>query len=248
MVGKTDRDVAAPDRGAELRAQEQQLLLTGQSALNVEEHLADNSEGQWFGTSKVPVRDEEGLIIGIAGATRDITLSRKLERDLIDSRNLLSFAMAEMADSLAMFDREGYLIFSNERYGSAFPLTGHVRKDGVHTRHILDEVVRSGEQVNLNGATAEEWIDAVEASLKVGGEEQVNLYDGTWLHLRTRTTESGASMVVVSDVTSIKQAEENLLSLTSELRVLASTDSLTGLMNRRSFDQTLEQETIKTAA
>lgn len=245
MVGKTDFDIATPDRATELLAQEQKLLSTGVPILNLEEHFSQGGEETWFVTSKVPVHDDEGHIIGIAGATRDISQSRKLERDLIDNRNLLSFATAEMADGLAMFNRAGYLQFSNERYRSAFPLTADVRKEGAHIRTILEEVVRTGEQVDLGGLLPNDWIDMVEASLKNGGEEQVHLYDGRWLHLRTRPTESGASMVVVSDVTSLKQSEEKLLSLTSELRVLASTDGLTGLKNRRSFDESLELELKK---
>jgi hypothetical protein len=37
--------------------------------------------------------------------SRDITEHRRLEAELTDSRNLLSYAVSEMSDGLAMFDR-----------------------------------------------------------------------------------------------------------------------------------------------
>jgi diguanylate cyclase (GGDEF)-like protein len=48
--------------------------------------------------------------------------------------------------------------------------------------------------------------------------------------------------VVVSDVTKIKQAERALQSMTDQLKLLATTDGLTGLTNRRAFDDALERE------
>jgi PleD family two-component response regulator len=48
--------------------------------------------------------------------------------------------------------------------------------------------------------------------------------------------------VVVTDVTRIKQAELALHSATDELKELVRTDSLTGLLNRRAFDDAIENE------
>jgi diguanylate cyclase (GGDEF)-like protein len=49
-------------------------------------------------------------------------------------------------------------------------------------------------------------------------------------------------MVVTSDVTTIKEAEATLQVMTDQLKVLATTDGLTGLVNRRGFDQALDRE------
>jgi diguanylate cyclase (GGDEF)-like protein len=102
-------------------------------------------------------------------------------------------------------------------------------------------VVRTKEQV-IPGGHEQEWIDEIAASLKQESEEEVQLYDGRWLLVRTRPTAEGSALVMVSDLTKIKQAEAALRSMTDQLKLLATTDGLTGLTNRRAFDAALENE------
>ncbi|WP_423065260.1 diguanylate cyclase [Devosia sp. CN2-171] len=235
LVGKTDFDLVDQKRADELFEDEQRILRTGTPMIGRKERIVDASgRERWFLTSKVALHNADGEAIGIAGTTRDITEQHKLEVALTDSRNLLNYAVNEMSDGLAMFDRSGHLVYCNERYRGLFPLTADVRRPGAHIRDILTRVVETGEQLNLGDP--EIWVEVVAASLRKHSEEQVNLFNGRWLLVKTRPTDEGAAMVVVSDITSIKKAEGELRSLTSELKVLAETDGLTGLMNRRSFD------------
>ncbi len=247
LVGKTDYDLTDAKRADELFEDEQHILRTGKPIIGRKERIADASgRERWFLTSKVPLHNADGEPIGIAGTTRDITEQHRLEAALTDSRNLLNYAVNEMSDGLAMFDRGGYLVYCNDRYRDLFPLTIEARRPGAHIRDILVRVVETGEQLNLGDP--ETWIQVVAASLRKHSEEQVNLFDGRWLLVKTRPTEEGAAMVVVSDITSIKKAEGELRSLTSELRVLAETDGLTGLMNRRTFDVHLATELERSQA
>ncbi len=241
MLGKTDFELTHAERAQRLFEAEQAIVRTGKPLLDVEEQVLDKDGVEhWFLTSKVPLFDADGRAMGLAGVTRDVTEQRKTEAALVDSRNLLNYAVEGMSDGLAMFDRTGRLVYSNDRYRGMFPLTGEARQTGAHIRDILRKVVETGEQLDLGDP--EGWIDTVARSLRTGGEEQVALLDGRWLHIRTRPTEHGAAMVVVSDVTTLKNAEGELRALTSQLKVLAETDGLTGLMNRRSFDIRIEEE------
>jgi diguanylate cyclase (GGDEF)-like protein/PAS domain S-box-containing protein len=246
MIGESDFELNEPARAKKLFHAEQALMQGGDALSDVEEQLVgSDGESRWFVTSKRPILDATGTTVGLVGVTRDISSHRKLEDELRASRDLLSHALAEMSDGVAMFNADGALTFSNDRYRSSFPRTHHVRKPGVTLRTILEEVVRTGEQLGAPQADAEGWIAAVLGSLKSGGEEQVQLFDGRWLHIRTRVASDGGAMVVVSDVTAIKKAETELLGLTAQLRTLASTDALTGLANRRAFDQVLALEMTK---
>lgn len=241
VVGKTDFDLTDAKRAGELFEAEQNIMRTGVPLIDNVEHMP-NKQGseRWFLTSKVALHNADGETIGLAGVTRDITEHHRMETALADSRNLLNYAVEGMSDGLAMFDRDGYLVYCNERYRTHFPLTGDIRQPGVNIRDILRRVVETGEQLDLGDAEA--WLQNIAGSLNRDSEEQVRLFDGRWLHVRTRPTEQGAAMVVVADVTSFKQAEGELRTLTSQLRHLADTDGLTGLMNRRSFDARLAEE------
>lgn len=243
MIGKTDFDIDTPERATLLFAREQVVLATGEPLLDFEEKLTDASGTErWYSTTKVPLHDQAGHVIGLAGVTREITADKQLQQELTHSRDTLSYALAEMSDGLAMFDGDGRLVFCNEQYRECFPLTGKLRQPGAYLRDILRAVVESGEQLTASKKGAESWIAEIVANLHRESQEEVHLHDGRWLQVRTRPTSNGATMIVVSDVTRFKHAELALHSATDQLKHLVRTDGLTNLLNRRAFDAAIEAE------
>lgn len=248
MVGKTDFDITSRERAESLFAAEQRLIAEGDQQVEFEETLLDDTGAErWFATAKVPLHTGTGDIIGMAGVTRDITADRQLRQDLIDSRNTLSYALAEMSDGLAMFDRQGNIILCNEQYSACFPYTSQFRTAGANLRDILHAVVKTGEQLNVPAGDEQAWIEQIVANLHIESEEEINLFDGRWLQLRTRPTSEGKTLVVVTDVTRLKQAELALHSAADQLNHLVRTDSLTDLLNRRAFDEAMETEIARSA-
>jgi diguanylate cyclase (GGDEF)-like protein/PAS domain S-box-containing protein len=248
MIGLTDFDITTRERAQALSEAEQQLISQREPQLEYEEVLVDDTGiERWFTTAKVPLRSANGDMIGIAGVTRDITDDRQLRQDLIDSRNTLSYALAEMSDGLAMFDRQGNIILCNEQYSASFPYTSEVRRAGANLRDVLEEVVKTGEQLSVPAGDEAGWIDRIVANLQSEGEEEINLFDGRWLQLRTRPTSEGKTLVVVTDVTRLKTAELALHSAADQLNHLVRTDSLTDLLNRRAFDEAMETEIARSA-
>jgi diguanylate cyclase (GGDEF)-like protein/PAS domain S-box-containing protein len=245
MIGKTDFDFFPRATAEGYRADEEAMLASGAPTALLQR--VDDSDGttKWMSSLKVPMRDENGAVVGILTHARDITQQRQLEADALESQKHLKYALEQMSDGLAMFDRGGRLIFCNEQYRAFFPLTGSMRQPGVHIRAMLKAAVDSGEQLGMPQDQPDQWIEQVAASLFVAGEEEAHLFDSRWLHIRTRPTEDGSSMVVVSDVTKIKHAETALVDMTDRLKLLATTDGLTGLLNRRAFDQSLDNEVAR---
>lgn len=241
LVGKTDSDLVGAERAAALLAEEQDLVRTGKGFSGREEYVPIGGNEHWFTTSKVPLFNDDGETIGIAGVTHDITANKHLQAELERSRNQLDYVLSGVSDGIAMFDRQGTLVYRNNQYRTMFPLTTGTRRPGQHIRDILEDVLAKGEQI-VPKETEREWLEGVVASLAKVGEEEIELIDGRWLHLRTRPTADGSGLVVVSDVTRIKQAERALQSMTDQLKLLATTDGLTGLTNRRAFDDALERE------
>lgn len=248
MIGKSDFDLAPPERAQELFERERKIMATGQPHTEFEEQMLDrDGVPRWYTTAKIPLHAANGDLIGLAGVTRDITEARQLQLDLLDSRNALSYALTEMSDGLAMFDSEGRILLCNEQYSASFPYTSELRKPGALLRDVLAAVVRTGEQLNVPADNADGWIDQIVANLAVECEEEVNLFDGRWLQIRTRPTVEGKTLVVVTDVTRLKQAELALHSATDQLRYLVRIDGLTGLLNRRAFDDAIESEIARSA-
>jgi diguanylate cyclase (GGDEF)-like protein/PAS domain S-box-containing protein len=82
-VGKSDFDFFAAEAAAEFYEAEQTILRTGNGMIDVEEHdlWEDGSEG-WSSTSKMPLLDEEGNVMGTFGISRDVTRRREAEEAL----------------------------------------------------------------------------------------------------------------------------------------------------------------------
>lgn len=248
MLGKTDLDIAPRDHAEALMASEQALLAAGTPVIDVEEVLTDrNGEDTWYLTSKVPLYSRSGEVVGLAGVTRDITAAKRLRQELTESRNQLNYVLSEITDGIAMYDRQGTLAYCNEQFSSIFPLTAGVRRRGQNIRDILRAVVETREQKGVpeSAEASAAWINAVANGLQEASGREIELIDGRWLHIKTRPTSDGSSLVVVSDITSVKQAEMALRSMTERLKLLATTDGLTGLVNRRAFDDALETETSR---
>ncbi|WP_221121815.1 diguanylate cyclase [Rhizobium lentis] len=239
MTGLSDFNLMSPPLAEELYHLEQQVMETGTPLIDSIERI----EGRFLLASKVPLRDKQGRIIGLAGVTRDVTERTALERELRESKNLLSHAMANMSDGIAMYDRKGFLVFCNDQYRTAFPLSGNARVVGAHISDILRRVVETGERPAIAEGDPEEWIKTATALLHSNKDEEVQLYNGDWRSIRTRIAGDGTAMAVVSDITATKQAEIALRLSAEQLKNLAETDGLTGMVNRRAFDEAFARET-----
>lgn len=87
LMGKTDFDLFPDSLAASYAADEQTLLRTGEALIEKEEPSTDPQGGEawWTLTSKVPLRNRKGKIIGLVGIGLDLTERKRLERDLRQS-------------------------------------------------------------------------------------------------------------------------------------------------------------------
>ena len=249
LLGKDNFALQPFERAQQQMDDERRILASGRPSLDVEEQVTEADGTQrWFSSTKVPLHDAFGTVIGLAGVSRDITANRQMQQELMLSRDTLSHALAEMTGGLAMYDDQGRLMFCNAQYREAFPLTGDMRQPGIHYRDILRAVITTGEQPSApqdpEGAT--DWVETRYSKLQRESEDEIHLTNGRWLQVRTRPTSNGTTMVVVIDVTRFKQAELDLHVTTTQLKHLVRTDSLTGLLNRRAFDDAIEAEIRRT--
>lgn len=84
LLGKTDFDFYPEELATQYRADELQLIQSGQPLANREEPLEDQDTGKrgWLSSSKVPLRDSLGNVVGIVGIGRDITDRKLAEQSL----------------------------------------------------------------------------------------------------------------------------------------------------------------------
>jgi len=108
LIGKTDFDFYPHDYAQHYFTMEQELLASGQPSVNDEEpHIdPDTGESCWFLATKIPFRDEQGVIRGLVGISRDITERKQIEEELQRYREHLEELVKE---------RTAELIAANER-------------------------------------------------------------------------------------------------------------------------------------
>jgi PAS domain S-box-containing protein len=88
MIGKNDFDMPWATTDAEnYRADDQEVIKSGKAKMHIVEMIHQvNNQVKWLDTSKIPLRNAKGQIIGILGASADITERKKNEKELIEAK------------------------------------------------------------------------------------------------------------------------------------------------------------------
>lgn len=103
-IGLSDADFFAPAHVAAARADELRVMQTGE-ALIAHEECESWPDGRetWVSSTKVPLRDATGEIVGIFGLSRDITARRRAqERVVVQGRELER--LAHELERLTLYD------------------------------------------------------------------------------------------------------------------------------------------------
>jgi len=129
LIGKTDLDIFSSEHGAAAFEDEQCIMRTGKPLLGIEERetWADGRE-TWVSTSKMPLRNDAGKIIGIFGVSRDIT-----------EHKLAEIRAAKYAEENRRFreEMEDDLRMAAELQKTFFPASYPVFPDGVEATDSL---------------------------------------------------------------------------------------------------------------
>jgi diguanylate cyclase (GGDEF)-like protein/PAS domain S-box-containing protein len=82
-VGRTDFDYFTDEHATQAFRDEQEIVRTGLPLVNVEEKETKPDGGvRWVSTTKMPLRDSAGRIVGTFGVSRDITQRKEFEDQL----------------------------------------------------------------------------------------------------------------------------------------------------------------------
>lgn len=122
IVGKTDFDFFPPDQAEKMFADDNHVLNTGKPIVGkIERTLLPNGTWNQVITTKIPMYDREGKIIGTMGITRDMTAYANLEKErlsmLINGLTVLVKAL-EMRDPYT-FSHARHVANISERIGKA---------------------------------------------------------------------------------------------------------------------------------
>lgn len=140
VVGKSDADFFPEDYVAQARAEEEKLMRSRVPLIDKEENppwAGDDAE-IWVSTTKVPLPDESGKIVGTFGISHDITVQKQAESTF---RRILDAA----PNPLIVVDINGEILLANAAVKEVF---GYEREEliGRCVDILLPERIRPGHE------------------------------------------------------------------------------------------------------
>lgn len=123
VIGKKDSDYFAPAVAAAFAEEERLVRQTGAPILAKEEHtIWPDSREAWESTTKLPLRDRHGHIIGTFGISRDITANKVTELRI----RQLSQAVEQSPSLVLITDVKGNISYVNPRFSL---VTGYTQEE-----------------------------------------------------------------------------------------------------------------------
>jgi PAS domain S-box-containing protein len=215
-LGKTDMDFHPPAAAAYFRAEEQAIFQTGNPLRWHELLLERDGHVVWLLTTKVPLRNHQGEIIGLVGVSHDITKRKEYERQLLFYASL----QENVSDAVIAID----LNLRIQSWNRAAETIFGRRADEVLGQLVSDVFPHGYELANLEAEERGQFF--TDGAWQ--GESMIQLQDGRlrWLlhsvTLLKDSTGAPAGMVAVSrDITERKQGEEHLRASEERYRLLA---------------------------
>jgi PAS domain S-box-containing protein len=231
--GKTDADFYGGEHAQEALDDERRVMDTGEPIFNkIEFEIMTTGQVSWSLTTKLPLRDRHGRIIGTCGISREITELKEMEQQLATERNVLRSVIDNLPDLIFLKDTEGRYLLDNVahqrwlRASDASEVLGRTvfdfYPDDIARNFQADDeaILRSGEArhneekiIDAHGATR--WVLTTKVPWR--GD------DGT-IH---------GLVCIARDVTEQKKSEENLRQAYADLargreELLAAMEKLQG--------------------
>jgi PAS domain S-box-containing protein len=115
IIGKSDFELSWKDTAALYRQNDEEVMESDIPKINFEEPQSTPEGNQLcLRTSKIPLHDRDGNVIGILGTYEDITERKRMEETLSVNRRLLNAIITNLPDQIYVKDLEGRFLLCNK--------------------------------------------------------------------------------------------------------------------------------------
>jgi|GEM_PF-1495576 len=159
---------------------------------------------QIISTSGWPVFDIDGLFMGYRGIGSDITLKTKAER-------LLSDAIESISEGFVLYDHDDKLVICNRKYKEIYAASAEAIVPGASFEEIIRYGADRGQYAEAEGRVEEFVRERLTKHQNPKEVIEQHLGNGRWLRIEERKTVDGGIVGIRSDITEIKQAQEQAI-------------------------------------
>src|SRR5258706_1921403 len=219
IIGKSDFDTYPAELAAKFWANDKAVLDLGAPILNSEEPALDaHGNPNWIMSTKVPLRDGKGQVIGLVGIGRDITERKRIESerqalleimgDAISTDDLLQYLNIVHHSIGNVIQAENFfVVFHNKVTGMFEEIYSVDQYDEPQPPSKLEKgisayVFRSGKPLLLTQALFEEFVARGEVEL-------VGKNSASWLGVPLITSKETIGVMIVQDYENADQYSES---------------------------------------
>lgn len=236
IVGKTDYDMPWKEHADAYRADDLKTIETGLPQLNILEHIIQkDGTNLTIETSKVPLKNYNGEIIGILGIFNDISSQYEAAEKLRNAKEEFETIFQSSIDGIAIVDLQSNFITFNKAYET---MTGYDRQE-LMAKSCIGMTVP--EDVSRT-------MQVIEKTLQEGSfrnfEKSCIRKDNTLIHVNMSFAllpDKERLIVNVKDVSAQKRAEEELKQLNEDLERHVEERNQEILIQKETFEQLFEK-------
>ena len=177
-IGRSDFDYFTDEHATQAYRDEQEIVRTGLPLVNVEEkETRSEGDDRWVSTTKMPLRDTEGRIIGTFGVSRDITQRKHFEEQL--ERQAFFDPLTQMPNRALFMNRLQHLFHRARRSSEGGSLFAVLYLDVDRFKGINDGLGHlAGDELLKDVARRlEKCIRPSDTLARLGGDEFVALLE-----------------------------------------------------------------------
>jgi PAS domain S-box-containing protein len=228
LIGKSDFDFFDDEHAKPAYNDEQRVIKTGKPIIDlVEKEVKKDGTVSWVSTSKMPLKDKDGKIVGIFGISKDITASKKLEEETHAANEKLEFEkimftalMDNISARITYKDTEGRHLRINKTKSKALGLKdpseifGKTDPEVFGSTHTIERLKKEIQQIKKGiSSQNEELFRQKDGSAHWG--------DTNRIPLRNKNGEIVGGLVITWDITKRKNMQFQLEELTDLLKDLS---------------------------
>lgn len=194
----------------------------------------------WVEVNLTPVLSSNFEFEGYQGVVRDITQNREVRSSLLEYRHLMEAVLDNMAQAMVVINSRMEIAAYNKKFLDLFGFEAFEIKVGSPFEDSF-RLWRERRQTNRESIDLDKGTILTNRSYTREYWQEKKNGEKSWVQLFHNPLPGGGFVRTYSDITDRKRYELDLYASREKLAVIASTDELTGVMNRRSGFGMLKQ-------
>lgn len=221
LIGKSDFDFFSEEHARPAFEDEQRIIKTGKAIIDIEEkEVMPDGRIRWVNTTKMPLKNGKGEIMGTFGISKNITHMKKLEEEAIEkaqklmekedylkkNQQLMIDILDEIPAKIFLKDEEGRFVIANSAVAAVY-------------NKKANQVIGTTDYDNHPGEDVDSWRKQEVEIMKKGKKTYMHteVSGGIKRHLKTvkmpfkvATTGKTGLLGMQFDVTDMKMLEDKL--------------------------------------